>query len=292
MSALKEIFSEPFYAGDVCGDIALSPETLAKFNPNHDARGRFSETDGGSQWTSADEQKLAHESMPLPLQGKSADDFAKELVAPKHDYVRTEITKFHPFVLRGQPHLKVEGVFKNKETGGTIGTFEQLFGMDKDGKFYADNVQLEILPNYQQSGIGSDYIAQCERFYKKLGVEYVTLVANVNVGSLAWALQGYDFATKKDGDEVREFFGKVLQLERKAGRLNEEQFVESAERVSRLTHSWEFATFGTMIDPSLGRKAMLRYGINGGWDGKKELDPSSLGYRIGLAYQKHKAKRT
>ena len=48
MSALKEIFSEPFYAGDVCGDMILATDTVAKFNRNHDPKdGKFAAGTGG-----------------------------------------------------------------------------------------------------------------------------------------------------------------------------------------------------------------------------------------------------
>ena len=261
--------------------IAKTKQWQEELHPRGDG-GRFAEVSGAGQT----------DDRPPQLQGISEADFAKGFSVSHHDYVRTDITKAEPFLIMNRPHMKVEGNFINSETGGKVGAFENLFGVDKDGKFYVDMVRVEILPGYQKEGIGVDFTNQCERFYKELGCSYVQLVANLTVGSLAWALNGYDFKDESEHEDVADFFGKKLMMEQKNGRLNEAQYVEAARRISSLTHSWEFATLPIQNYSEFGRHAMIEFGqVEKGWLGRKDLDKNSLGYKVGAAYQKLKLRR-
>jgi GNAT superfamily N-acetyltransferase len=261
--------------------LAKTKEWQEELHPRGEG-GRFATTDAVFEGDDRPPQQVA---------SLTKSDFAKGFSVPHRDYVRIDITNLNPLSIEGRPRLKVEGNLINAKTGAKIGFFEHLYGIDKREQFYADNVRLEILPGYQQSGIGMDFINQSEKFDKELGVKYVTLVASMTAGGLAWALNGYDFLDENETEDARDFFGSQLSNEHEAGRLTEGQFSESAERLSGLTHSWQFAIYETPTQREFGRETMLALGKSSGWIGAKELDGNGLGYKIGRAYQRLKVKR-
>ena len=263
--------------------LAKTKEWQAELHPRGEG-GRFATTDAVVDGDDRPPQQVA---------GLTEADFAKGFSVPHHDYVRTDITRLVPLTIENRPYLKVEGVLTNSETQGRIGKFERMFGVDNKGKFYVDNGGLEILPGYQKEGIGTDFMNECERFYQKLGVSYVTMVANLTVGALAWSLNGYDFYDDKAREEVREFFGNAISEAHSQRKLTEGQFADDVRRISSLTHSWQFATFQTQTDPNFGRRIMLDFSkYAGGYSAKKDLDKASMGYKVGEAYQRLKIKRT
>ena len=273
--------------------VAKTKAWQAELHPR-DTGGKFAEVDGdgGGKTGAADRDQLTDPDAKAPpqLAGMTKEDFEKGFCAPHNPDIKSDVNTVRPFIYNQRPALFLEGELKS-EYGAHVGNFQLRFETDTAGKLGCDFGLLEIHPGYQKEGIGSDFIQQTEKFCKSIGVAHMTLVANVSVGGLAWALQGYDFVDKKNREEVREFCGNAVQLERKAGRLSEAQSVEAIQRVSSLTHSWEFATWGTATDTALGRKCLLRYGKGGGWEGKKNLDSKDLGYRIGQAYQRLKLRR-
>ncbi|QUH05981.1 hypothetical protein HUO13_13680 [Saccharopolyspora erythraea] len=75
--------------------------------------------------------------------------------------------------------------------GSAIRDFYRL----ADGGVSVTHNKLEILdPELRGSGFASEFNGKLEDWYRNSGVEEIRLRANIDVGSYAWARQGYEFA--------------------------------------------------------------------------------------------------
>jgi hypothetical protein len=90
--------------------------------------------------------------------------------------------------------LGYSGTIKDPATGTSVGKFARLVDRDSDGRLYAVHDHLEIKRKYQGSGFQAEFNGNLIDWYRRSGVEYVKVGANIDVGGYAWARAGYDFA--------------------------------------------------------------------------------------------------
>lgn len=149
-----------------------------------------------------------------------------------------------------------------------IGEFHRVFhqnGVVRHGEF-------RLYDDAQNQGIGVKVTKHAESEYRKAGFKSIQLEANSEVGGYAWARMGFDFADDIDRKTVK------IRLQNRYRALTGTELPES----DIPNHSWEIAAFLGPGGERLGRSAML----GSGWDAQKDLDPDSLGSRIGSEYYK------
>lgn len=86
-------------------------------------------------------------------------------------------------------------------------------------------------PRLQGNGMGSDLTKRLEKRYRKEGVKRISLHANIDVGSFAWARKGFDFDWRTEGDpggtidvaQVRARGMNVLDQMVASGQINSSQ---------------------------------------------------------------------
>src|ERR1700722_9195074 len=229
--------------------------------------------------------------MPPQLTGMTKEEFETGFSVPHHPDLAVRIDKFIPHIMDNQPALVVAGDIYNRNTSEQVGRLHRVLGLDREGNLACHNMSLDIHPGWQGTGIGTDFYNQSEKFCQEIGVKYIELQANAKVGSLAWPLNGYDFANPDAQREVRGWFESMLDAHHSIERMGDAEFEESNQRLAGIHHAWEFATFATPSFPKFGREVLLFRGPNGGYEARKDLSPDSLGWKIGQAYQKLKLER-
>jgi len=90
--------------------------------------------------------------------------------------------------------LAFEGKIRDPATGRAVGKFERAISRDADGKMYAKHELLEIQRKYQGSGFQAEFNGNLIDWYKRSGLSYVKVGANIDIGGYTWARAGYDFA--------------------------------------------------------------------------------------------------
>lgn len=80
-------------------------------------------------------------------------------------------------------------------SGNEIGYMTRdLIRVSDSGPLLANHRMLRLDANVQAGGFAREFNSSLEKWYKKSGVENIHLHANIDVGSYAWARQGYEFA--------------------------------------------------------------------------------------------------
>ena len=172
--------------------------------------------------------------------------------------------------------VKVEGHIKDRY-GNRVGDFEREINYDEGSVYHA---AFFIDDRYQDKHIARELLDSSFKFYDKIGLRKVTVLANGQVGTYAWAVYGFDFdsqytlQSKRDGllqhikDRHRDYYNK----------LDPEKRAELDTRVKSLKHSWEIAMF-RLGDVKVGKDFMIQ---SNSWHGT--LDLKGEGRRIFDAY--------
>lgn len=88
---------------------------------------------------------------------------------------------------RGQPALTVDYTFETD--GREVGTATRTYRDDGS----VEHVEFVLDYDAQGQGLATRWNRQTEEAYRELGVDRITLNANIDVGGYAWARQGYDW---------------------------------------------------------------------------------------------------
>lgn len=198
------------------------------------------------------------------------------------------------------------------DSGQKIGVATRDFFLDsKTGGLVANHAKLEIKADARGNGFAGEFNGMLESWYRQSGVESIVLRANIDVGSYAWARQGYEFdnhqeaverilprlksgiaRTEREIDEMRQEVASLQSgperesLERKISFLGTELFV-AHDIVSRFhLGSKDFPTPKEISDlgrPAgvdsgdlrdqwwLGKRVFMEPGKVIGWQGRKRL---------------------
>jgi len=126
-----------------------------------------------------------------------------------------------------------------------------------------------FFPNqeFNDLGIGSALYVSMERFYRRLGIRRVTLLA-VDVGVYVWARQGFAFQRP---DRCRE-------LARSLGVFLDEEGLELDRDFNEFTRSWDFANYDASGRPVDGYRAGKAFMLKRapGWSGVRYLDDEEM----------------
>jgi len=148
---------------------------------------------------------------------------------------------------------------------------------------------LSIHQGYQGNKVGAILSQRTEDYWKHLAHDKpveVHLLANISVGSYAWATKGFDFRNEKETLKAR----KELQNFLKENNVNEQEVLKKNgyKDINDLKHSWDFATLDddnkylldTRKKPDLDDSKPVHLGkafmLNGksNWNGVKTFDPN------------------
>jgi hypothetical protein len=136
--------------------------------------------------------------------------------------------------------LSYNGVIKNAE-GAKVGQFARRVSRDTNGDLYVTHELLKIGRGHQGSGFQAAFNGNLIDWYKRSGVAYVKVGANIDVGGYTWARAGYDFAT--DDDAVGLFGRLEVTLRGIAGEpLRQLRWLDDAHRVP--AYAWD----GPVVD--------------------------------------------
>ena len=174
--------------------------------------------------------------------------------------------------------------FRDKENAG------ELFRVIEKGlgdTLNADHRYFYLEPNHRNKGLSIDINKNTENGYKDLGVSSIHLYAGDIVGGYAWALQGYNFLSILDRDEIRHLLETNIKENYSIYNIETYQIDNLIDLLYGLENSWEFALWNPLNEEygnHLGKKLML--GTR--WKAIKYLNDLDLGYQIGMSYYEYK----
>ncbi|MFJ1456977.1 hypothetical protein [Nocardia sp. N2S4-5] len=85
-----------------------------------------------------------------------------------------------------------------------VGEFSRDFTIDGDGRITANHDFLKVEEDVQGQGFATEFNRAMFDWYRESGVHKVTLLANIDVGSYAWARHGFTFADEHIAiDQIR-----------------------------------------------------------------------------------------
>lgn len=186
----------------------------------------------------------------------------------KESDLRTEIISLSS----NKEALRIEGVFKNKD-GNSVGTFTREMHRDGNGRLLVHHNYFRLEKQYEGTGVGSRFVRHLEQKYKKMGVNQIYLLANLDVGGYAWARMGFDFAHKEDLS--------MYASNARASWLRRYGSAMPSSMVRSIKHAWDIAALRGPDGHNIGKEVLL--GQN--WDAAKILNGGPLlGFRVGEAY--------
>ena len=95
---------------------------------------------------------------------------------------------------------KIQFRIYDKENGVSVGNGTRIFF-----NRLVEHDRLELSRNgAQRTGFGTEFYRRSEKLYRELGIEKVTLRANLSIGGYAWAALGFDFADDDGAKKVRD----------------------------------------------------------------------------------------
>jgi hypothetical protein len=179
--------------------------------------------------------------------------------------------------------------------GQKAGDFHRLFQPDFDtNQPQVNHASLWLAPHVQDQGAASAWLHHLIPQYQKLGVQNVSLHANIDVGSYAWALHGFE---PNEPEEREALFGR---WQGHLANLVQRRTItpEAFKQGTKLQGVGEIARFDpgprlpyeTRSGKASGHvgKAFLlnEYGMHGpGWHGQLDLTPGSPGLAAGQRYR-------
>lgn len=78
------------------------------------------------------------------------------------------------------------------------GSFVRSFGVDDRGQRYAYHEYLKINGDNQGSGFAEEFNRNLYDWYRRSGISYVNVHANIDVGGYTWATQGFEFESARE----------------------------------------------------------------------------------------------
>jgi GNAT superfamily N-acetyltransferase len=93
---------------------------------------------------------------------------------------------------RVRGHLVVESTIHDSE-GKLVGRINRYFVRHDDGQIEVHHDYFTLNEAYQGKGIGVRMTREMDAYYKTRGVNFVSTLANIDVGGYTWAKQGFDW---------------------------------------------------------------------------------------------------
>lgn len=254
-----------------------------KFNPNHDARGRFSSGAGSGL--------SRYYGDPVLFVENATDEDVADIYRVPGYTTRVELNR----VVHGFPERDVTVALLD-ENGNTVARMTREFDSNKKSVYHDTFIITDS--RLQGEGIAAALNARAEERYKEMGFTKVTLMADIDVGKYAWARQGYDIKASKRTNFLEEQTGYLRAVLREANPgMSKEAAQKRAEKLmAGKTHAWEVAalddgkkyswkTNSKSGEGHLGKAVMLK---GNWWEAEKILVDDGVGYQLGKSYYKAK----
>jgi len=97
---------------------------------------------------------------------------------------------------------RIDGIVLDAN-GNRVGTFIRTLRRGDDGKLIAHHSSLDLKSTVQGSGFAARFNSQLFDFYRRSGVDRVTVFADDDIGGYTWAAQGFDFADARAASGFR-----------------------------------------------------------------------------------------
>lgn len=206
-------------------------------------------------------------------------EFADKFFAGMHDPEFISMEHAAPYEGRGAG-LNFTGQLS--VGGNPIGRIDRTIRPDIG---LAEHSYLKLDPEVQGSGIGKELLGSQIDTYKKMGLNAVSLYANIDVGGYAWAKYGF-VPSKFDWQSLTNRMGRYVDAagidpEVKSGIKS---ILESDDPKS----IWKIADIKT-LDPATGKPLGKSLLMNRGWSGQLDLNDAESMDRFN-AYIKSKGK--
>ena len=216
--------------------LSLIDEDVLKFNPYHDARGRFSTGTGYAQGGYTAEQTYRQNQMKG--KGPSAENLIKAisnigyadsqvLKQQLQQVYGAQVTKINSYgqkvtirtqivsAYNGYDSLDIAGVILN-QYGDEVGKIERRFKLNENGSLTVEHQYFAIYSRYRDEyvglGLGKIVLRNSEAYYANIGLHDVT-VGTAWDGARHWARAGFDWHPKA----LNENFNNLVAAGRSLG---------------------------------------------------------------------------
>ncbi|MEV6232937.1 putative T7SS-secreted protein [Saccharopolyspora shandongensis] len=120
------------------------------------------------------------------------------------------------------------------QNGHQVGQLFRDIYRDDDGSLSAVHRKLHLDPEFRGAGFADEFNTKLENWYRDSGVKHIELQANIDVGSYAWARQGYEFMPDRQDTAVDKILprleAEIGRTERELGQLQHQLRQPDADR--------------------------------------------------------------
>lgn len=264
---------------------------ILKANPYHDKLGKFTfkKMSGSTKSKSLKSIEIRNGT------AKDGEQIAKNILGNSDHFYRVIKAFDTPNKFKGELRSGVYQIVINKEkqaikykgfvydkNNNTVGEFIRTLSKNDLGSEMRHDAF--VMYDTQGSGFGREFYRQSEETYMSLGINRVSLEANLEVGGYAWARMGFDFDKPLDPIKAMEMEQKFMEsYEERHGQFPSN---DQVPQISKLK-PWEIAALkieGESEKDRIGKQLLL----GSKWDGVKRLDKSDEGYQVGQMYYNSK----
>lgn len=96
-------------------------------------------------------------------------------------------------------------------SGHQVGTFSRQYHQQPDGTITAYHAYLQISGSVQGNGFSNAFNGHLINWYRRSGVQSVSVHADIDVGGYTWASFGYDFSDSYEADAMIDRFRDALR---------------------------------------------------------------------------------
>jgi len=172
------------------------------------------------------------------------------------------------------------GAFSVTSKGSYDNSITRTFSRNYSGRIEVHHDFFRLSEALQGKGLGSKLIDESFKHYDKLGVEEVTLYANLSVGGYAWARMGFAPNTSYSWNLVKQGIQRRLDDIRRMDPMND------TSDIAAMLKSDDPKTIWRIADSRWG-ETLLK---GGSWDGSFELKDVEARARLARSLARAKAK--
>ncbi|HME77914.1 MAG TPA: hypothetical protein VKI00_20380 [Mycobacterium sp.] len=167
------------------------------------------------------------------------------------------------------------------DSGDPMGKSVRSFYRDHDGYLVVQNDLLLLEPAARGRGFATAFYDELERYYRRSGVDVITIHAALQDGGYSWAQYGFDWDPRRIAESFTDIHRRIDDLLRspKVTTADKQLLAEIRGRVDHLDPGQEWPTPNELAnlrgdDPELGRKLMR----GSSWYGIYPLSEKGYGY--------------
>ncbi|MES4793131.1 MAG: hypothetical protein C4321_09270, partial [Chloroflexota bacterium] len=207
------------------------------------------------------------------VEGREAEDILRGLGVANPDQLAARLLgtalpvvaeKAHPrassiAISRGMDDAPKVEMYMSDPSGNLVLSLSRNYYLYPEGidpvsgeMSHVHNAIFRLQEPLQGQGLGTAMYASQNRMARDLGAKTIQMTANLEVGSYAWPLLGFDFRFPQQARRFRNRLELVLAGLVASGQLDRDEANKLiAEKVPELQRAWEFASFS--IPEDMGR---------------------------------------